>query len=215
LKTSLKKPKPTETAVQTILCLDLARHCGWAYVNRQCKEHPEIPQVLNCGTIDFGAHSVKRWIILQSEILNLFKTYTPELLIIEENFQFKNVKTTASLNQLRGAVLLLAASRGVKTSFVDNNLAKKKMLGGTQYWDPQALTKTGASGKYVAVTKAMMKDAVTRVLCSCSVLPRDDDAADAIALALTHYQTDIAPIPLARKPSPAPKGRRVRRKGNG
>jgi Holliday junction resolvasome RuvABC endonuclease subunit len=188
----LLMPTNLEVKSKTVLTLDLARHCGWAFVQETCPLHP-IPLVKDCGVIDIGAHTIKRWINLESEIKNLFQRFSPKLILIEENFIFKNVRTTASLNQLRGAVLLLAALHNVKVDYIDNNSAKKALLGGTRYWDTSL-------GKYVGVTKEMMLTAVKNCLCGESIIPQNDDAADAVALALTYYNANINPAPLARKP---------------
>jgi crossover junction endodeoxyribonuclease RuvC len=185
-----------------VLTLDLARHCGWAYVLQECPHHPGLPQVAACGTIDIGAHTVKRWINLEAHVKGVIETYRPDLIIIEENFIFKNVKTTAALNQLRGAVLLLAALKGVAVGGVNNKTAKKHMLGSTNYWD---------GTKYVSVTKDMMKDAVCKALCDRSIPPHDHDSADAIALALTYYETPVPDAGLARKPKDPPRVSRSKR----
>jgi Holliday junction resolvasome RuvABC endonuclease subunit len=152
-----------------------------------------MPLVVECGVIDFGAHTVKRWLNLQAGITNLIETYSPEMILIETNFVYKNIKSTAGLNQLRGAIKLIAALKGIKVEDLDNNATKKYILGGTRYWDPKEL-------KYTSVTKDMMLAAVKKALCGESILPQEHDAGDAVALALTYYQAPLVPIPLARKP---------------
>ncbi len=195
---SLPKLPPLPKVPSSVLCLDLARHCGAAFIKTSCPDHPGLPLVVACKTIDFGSHTVKRWITLQAEIETLFNQFSPDAVIIEKNFIFKNVKTTASLNQLLGAVLLLCALRNIKVEFIDNNSAKSKLLGGTRYWDPSL-------GKYVGVTKDMMQTAVNDVLCKHSVTADDHDSADAVALGLTFFDTPVTIItPLARKPKAAP-----------
>ena len=191
-KTSSRKPKTFNP--NKVLALDLASKCGWSFSYRTCIMHPRVPLINACGTVNIGAHTVKRWIILQAEVMKLLISYEPELLVIEKNFMARNVKTTAALNQLLGVVLLLAAQRGVRVEYIDNNVAKKKILGGTRYWDP-TLT------KYVSVTKEMMFKAISGVICSCAKAPTDFDAADAIALAWAYYDAPVTvSISLARKP---------------
>lgn len=145
--------------------------------------------------IDIGAHTIKRWINLEEQVRQLVTKFSPELLIIEENFVYKNIKTTAALNQLRGAVLLLAALHKIKVEYVDNQKAKKKILGNTKYWDQ-------TENKYLSVTKDMMLTAIQEAICSCSKKPQSHDAADAVALALTYYD---APVPLVSLPRRPPK----------
>lgn len=197
LKKSLPKPKPLVPKAANLLTLDLARHCGWAFVRDSCPMHSTKPLVVECGTIDIGAHTTKRWLNLESQITGLLTRFTPELVIIEQNFIFKNVKTTAALNQLRGVILLLAAMRGIKVDFVDNNSAKKRMLGSTKYWDP-------IEQKYLGVSKDMMHEAVLDAMCPDCVAPApgDNDASDAIALAFAFYEVEVTPRPLPRKPIP-------------
>lgn len=160
-------------------------------MEQSCGEHPELPLVAECGTINIGSHTVKRYLKLEAEIKALFDKFTPEFVIIESNFQFQNVKTFAVLNQLRGAVLLLAYHRGIAVEFVDNNAAKKKMLGSTKWWNGEA---------YVGVTKKMMEAAVGKTICEHSAKPEDDNAADAIAIGFTYWDVQVNPDPLPRKP---------------
>ncbi len=120
----------------------------------------------------------------------LFERFNPQLVIIEMNFQYRNVRTTAMLNQLRGVILLISAQRHIGVEFIDNNTAKKRMLGGTRFWNGE---------KYVGVTKEMMLGAITEALCPDSALPADTDAADAIALGMAYFEADITPVALPRK----------------
>jgi Holliday junction resolvasome RuvABC endonuclease subunit len=160
--------------------------------------------VAACGVLKFGSHTTKRWLVLESEIKTLFRSYKPDLVILETNFQYKNVKTTAGLNQLRGAVCLLAALDGIEVRFLDNNQAKKHMLGGTKWWNGE---------KYAGVTKEMMEAAVCAALCEHSMQPQENNAADAVAIAFTYFDVKLEPTPLARKPqAPKPARRKASKK---
>lgn len=160
-------------------------------MEQSCGEHPQLPLVAECGTLKFGSDSVKRFLKLEAEIKQLLLRFTPELVIIESNFQYKNPKTFALLNQLRGAVMLIAFQRGFEVQFIDNNEAKKKMLGGTRWWNGE---------KYVGITKAMMEAAVGKTICEHCAKPDSNDAADAIAIGFTYWDISVETDPLPRKP---------------
>jgi Holliday junction resolvasome RuvABC endonuclease subunit len=160
-------------------------------MTKECIDHKDLPLVVACGMIDMGSQSVARFLRLDSEIKALFNRFKPELIIVEGNFVYKNIKTTCVLNQLLGAVRLLAALNGIDVSFMDNNSSKSKMLGSTKFWDGE---------KYVGVTKDMMEAAVGTSICEHSAKPADDNAADAIAIGFAHFDTKTTPVPLPKRP---------------
>jgi len=193
-----------------VLTLDLALHCGWALLARGCPLHRAQPLVIECGMLRLTAHETRRFTNLAVQFEELLDLHRPALVLIEQNFVFRNVRSTAALNQLQGLIRYLCATAygglGVDVAMVDNNTSKKFVLGSTQYWNGEA---------YVGVTKDMLETGVRAVLCGDCVLPAvgDHDAFDAIAIGLAYYDAPLVPAALARRPIPpkAPKTPRLTR----
>jgi crossover junction endodeoxyribonuclease RuvC len=111
-------------------------------------------------------------------LLNIFETLNdiikkeaPDEVAIEELFFFKNQKTVISVAEARGVAILAAKKSGLK--FFEYTPLQIK----------QALTGYGRADK------AQIQEMV-RVHCKLKECPKPDDAADALAIALCHAQTN-------------------------
>lgn len=106
---------------------------------------------------------------IEESLRVLFETYKPDEVAIEELFYFKNQKTVIQVAQARGVIVL----------------ASQKYCGRTFEYTPiqikQALTGNGRADKH------QMQFMVKNVL-GLSSIPKPDDAADALAVALCHSQ---------------------------
>lgn len=106
---------------------------------------------------------------IEESLRVLFETYKPDEVAIEELFYFKNQKTVIQVAQARGVIVL----------------ASQKYCGRTFEYTPiqikQALTGNGHADKH------QMQFMVKNVL-GLSAIPKPDDAADALAVALCHSQ---------------------------
>ena len=106
---------------------------------------------------------------IEESLRVLFETYKPDEVAIEELFYFKNQKTVIQVAQARGVIVL----------------ASQKYCGRTFEYTPiqikQALTGNGRADKH------QMQFMVKNVL-GLSAIPKPDDAADALAVALCHSQ---------------------------
>jgi len=100
----------------------------------------------------------------------LFEKYKPDVVAIEELFYFKNQKTVIQVAQARGVIVL----------------ACQKYCGNIYEYTPlqikQALTGNGRA------EKAQIQYMVKAIL-GLSSIPKPDDAADALAVAICHSQT--------------------------
>jgi crossover junction endodeoxyribonuclease RuvC len=91
----------------------------------------------------------------------------PNVCSIEEAFFAVNVKTALKLGQVRGVVLLVAERAGLEINEYSPRLVKQTIVG------------------YGAAEKHQVQEMV-RLLLRLNVAPQPFDAADALALAITH-----------------------------
>ena len=122
--------------------------------------------------LDYGSIKTKantdlayRLEILSRELNKIIKKYKPELIAVEQLFFCKNVKTALVVGQARGVVLLTARQ---------NNIAIKEF---TPLQVKQAVSAYGKADK-MQVTR------MVKLLLNLDKLPRPDDAADALAVAI-------------------------------
>ncbi len=111
-----------------------------------------------------------RLLTLEREILRVLDAEPPESSAVEKLFFERNVKTGMAVGQARGVALLTLARRGVPV---------------TEY-APAEIKLTVAG--YGSADKRQMQIMVRRLL-RMTELPRPDDAADALAVAICHAHT--------------------------
>lgn len=102
---------------------------------------------------------------LHSQLNNLIKKYTPDMVAVEDIFFFKNLKTAIKVSQARGVILLTAANLKIPV-FECTPLQVK-----------QAITSYGRAEK-IQVQK------MVKILLNLEEIPKPDDAADALAVAI-------------------------------
>jgi len=124
-------------------------------------------EVLEAGVIRTppGEPLPKRLRTIYEEVMQIIEEYKPEELAVEEVFFNQNVTTAISVSQARGVVLLAGADLKVESY---TPLQVKLQITG-----------------YGRAKKAQMQAMVQRLL-RLKELPRPDDAADALAVALCH-----------------------------
>ena len=105
------------------------------------------------------------------DICQIIDEYHPEAISVEELFFNQNVKTAINVAQARGVILIVGCKKNVPT-FEYTPLQIK-----------QALTGNGRAEK--KQVQFMVKN-----ILGLSQTPKPDDAADALAVALTHMQTN-------------------------
>ncbi len=107
--------------------------------------------------------------VIQQELQTLLDTYQPESAGIEEVFFGRNVTTAITVGQARGVLLLTLANAGIPIS---------------EYSPPKIKDAVTGYGKADKQQVQMM----VRNLLELEETPRPDDAADGLAVAITHYQ---------------------------
>jgi crossover junction endodeoxyribonuclease RuvC len=114
-----------------------------------------------------------RLLQIQKALSDLIDAHAPDVLAIEELFFTKFAVSIASTAQARGAILLTAALKAVP--LVEYNPRAVKM----------AMTGFGSASKF------QMQSMLQRFF-QLKELPTPDDAADAVAIALCHTQTQTS-----------------------
>ena len=102
---------------------------------------------------------------LHRELLKIIDKYQPELASVEEIFFSKNVKTAITVGQARGVILLALKERACPLVEFKPSQVKQ------------------AVACYGAATKDQVQKMVKTIL-GLKTIPKPDDAADALALAL-------------------------------
>jgi crossover junction endodeoxyribonuclease RuvC len=107
---------------------------------------------------------------IYTDLTNLIKKYHPQHAAIEQLYFAKNVSTAISVSHARGVALLALANAGLEA--VDYTPLQVK----------QALTGYGRA------EKNQIQEMVKKLL-DLKTLPKPDDAADALAVAICHTAT--------------------------
>lgn len=137
-------------------------------------------KLINCGAIttpagmDFSA----RLEIIYNDMQELLKVAKPDAVAIEELFFGQNVTTGIGVAQSRGVILLAIRQAGLKVTSYKPMQVKQSVVG------------------YGKATKHQVMDMTKRLL-NLPQMPKPDDAADAIALALCHARSSTSLITKA------------------
>lgn len=107
---------------------------------------------------------------IHEAIGDLLDRHQPDELAVEHLLFGRNVTTAIAVGQARGVVLLAAAQRGIPVAEYTPAEIKNAIVG------------------YGKADKRQMQEMV-RILLGLDAVPRPDDAADALAVALCHAQT--------------------------
>ena len=128
--------------------------------------------LVECGVITTpaGEPLPRRLQDIHSGLTKLVKQYCPDSAAVEELFFSTNARTALAVGQARGVALLSVSMLGVPV-FEYTPLQVK-----------QAVTGYGRADK--AQVQAMV-----RVLLALDAIPKPDDAADAVAVAICHLQS--------------------------
>ena len=139
-------------------------------------------RLLTCGAIttpagmDFSA----RLEIIYEDMKKLLETAKPDAVAIEELFFGQNVTTGIGVAQSRGVILLAVRQAGLEITSYTPMQVKLSLVG------------------YGNATKHQMMDMTKRLL-KLPAMPKPDDAADAIAIALCHARSHTSLIAQAQK----------------
>ena len=141
---------------------------GWGFV----REHPDgTLEALDYGVIRTGPEDPmpERLQQIFQSLTALIQKYQPDQAGVEELFFAKNVTTAITVAQGRGVILLALQQAGIPIHEYKPNMIKQTISG------------------YGGAGKPQMQEMV-RILLNMENTPRPDDAADALAIAITDLQ---------------------------
>lgn len=126
-------------------------------------------RLVECGVIRTGARDSlpRRLQVIHEGLRELLARHQPHVLAVEDIFYATNVRTTVVLGHARGVILLAGAEAGITVAEYSPAVVKKTIVGRGAALKPQV-------GFMVAK------------LLKLQAPPRPADAADAVAVALTH-----------------------------
>ena len=132
-------------------------------------------KLINCGVITTPAHSSlsSRLEQIYDDMLSLLEIFKPDAVSIEELFFNTNITTGISVAHGRG-VILLACERASVPIYEYTPLQVKQSV----------------AGYGLAEKKQVME--MVRKLCGLNSVPKPDDAADAVALAICHARSSTS-----------------------
>ncbi|MFL5806586.1 MAG: crossover junction endodeoxyribonuclease RuvC [Roseiflexaceae bacterium] len=141
---------------------------GWGIVD----EADSALRLVDFGTLTTpaGMAAHDRLVILYDQLCDLLRAHQPDAAAVEELFFGKNVNTAISVGQARGVALLALAQAGVPIHEYKPTAVKQAVAG------------------YGGADKKQMQEMV-RLTLRLDKIPRPDDAADALAIAICHTYT--------------------------
>ena len=122
-------------------------------------------------TTPAGMNTVDRLKKIYDEMAMLIDKHKPDAMAIEELFFNSNQKTAINVAQARGVILIAAANKGVPVREYTPLQVKQSVTG------------------YGRADKKQIQEMVKLIL-HLNVIPKPDDAADALALAICHAHSN-------------------------
>lgn len=129
-------------------------------------------EMVEYGTIQTpaGEPAHQRLAMLYHRLNEILLLHRPDSVAVEKLFFQRNISTAIAVGQARGVIMLSIAEAGLDMFEYTPNEVKQAVAG------------------YGSAQKRQVQEMV-RTLLVLSELPRPDDAADALAIAITHLNT--------------------------
>jgi crossover junction endodeoxyribonuclease RuvC len=163
-------PLPRSPAPLRILGLDPGTATtGYGIIDVPGENSPHDLRVVAYGVIETpaGDPAARRLQSIFRQVNALIAEHNPERAAVEQLFFGRNITTAIAVGQARGVLLLALADAGIPVS---------------EYSPPKVKEAVTGYGK---AEKAQMQ-LMVRHLLNLDETPRPDDAADALAVAITH-----------------------------
>jgi crossover junction endodeoxyribonuclease RuvC len=148
------------------------RRTGWGVVDVEGNRLMFVA----CGSVDTNERSplATRLVAIHEGLLSVVADFRPDEAAVEATFVNKDAASTLKLGQARGVALLVPAKAGVAVSEYAPNLVKKTIVGSGHGEKAQIRMMIG-----VLLPKAD---------------PKSEDAADALAIAVTHAHHRVSAV---------------------
>lgn len=136
-------------------------------------------RLVRCGAINTpaGVPMPQRLVQIQEDLETLIHQFAPDVMAIEELFFNTNVTTGIGVAQARGVILMTAAKLGLSIYEYTPSQVKQAVVG------------------YGKAEKRQVMDMTKRLL-GLKDVPKPDDAADAVAIALCHARSASSRLSL-------------------
>ncbi len=130
------------------------------------------PRLVKCGVVTTPAHTPlsARLNSIYLDLMELLDTFKPDAVAIEELFFNTNITTGIAVAHARGIILLACYQSAVPVFEYTPSQVKQAVVG------------------YGKAKKTQVMDMVKRIL-RLQDMPKPDDAADAVAIALCHARS--------------------------
>jgi crossover junction endodeoxyribonuclease RuvC len=127
---------------------------------------------VNYGAIVTGADTPfgERLAEIYADLCEIIKVYKPQFMAVERVYFTTNQKTAIDVSQARGVILLAAVNNNVEISEYTPLQVKQSVTG------------------YGKAVKSQVQEMIRRIL-ELSAIPKPDDTADALAIAVCHAHT--------------------------
>lgn len=139
------------------------------------------------SVIDYGAITTQaktpfnqRLRIIYSDMMQLIEKYKPEAMAIEKLFYNTNAKTVIDVAQARGVIMLSAEINHIPAFEYTPLQVKQSVVG------------------YGRAEKKQVQE-MTRVILNLEKIPKPDDTADALAMAICHAHSSGSLMSLLKK----------------
>ena len=144
---------------------------GVALIDAQRSQY----RLLRCGAITTPPNTEFSWRleVIYNDMVRLLQVAQPDVVAIEELFFGQNVTTGINVAQSRGVILLAIRQAGLPVFEYKPMQVKQAVVG------------------YGSATKHQVQDMTKRLL-HLNAMPKPDDAADAIAIALCHARSSTS-----------------------
>ncbi len=142
---------------------------GYSILDVEKTSSTEHFDVISSGSIqtDKKKPEGERLLEIHNDLSELIKAFKPDVASVEKLFYFKNAKTIMPVSEARGVIIMTFAQKNIPV-FEYTPLVIK-----------QTITGYGRAKKDEVCQMAQL-------LIGCEKMPKLDDAADAIAIALCH-----------------------------
>lgn len=163
---------PVYTGIQHMIILGIdpgIGRTGWGCIDRKSAS-ATVAVAYGCIETKSTTDEVSRLVEIYRAISQVIVDYKPESVAVERLFFSTNQKTALVVGQARGVLLLAAGQSGLSVTSYTPLQVKMAITG------------------YGQATKQQIQRMVQSML-GLSTIPKPDDTADALAIALTHCYT--------------------------